>query len=1024
MKRRRRIVALLLAVCLMVFYTVPAYADGIEGNATETTGSQIETDPAADPADPEVPAEAEPAVADPADTEVPAEADPAVTDPADSEVSAEPSDQEAAIGEGEESEGTEETEGDALLEEGASDEMLRALSVSPVIPDTVKIISYNMLTTSKRGLTYEYVSPTTGKKTTIDRMATFEEIMAKYMPDSFGACEVTDTWKKYLVNYCNDSNGLYAIAGLTSCSGKTLTSGSGEYSPVIYRSDRYDLVDEGGWWFSADPDSKVKFEIPGHQPSNGSSMNFTRVFSYAVLKYKGTEDIAYIHINAHTDHQSDDYVDVLCAKLLREKADYLRSIHGDVPVVISGDHNCTEFTYAYRYLADSVNGFADAKYLSDIRDNQSTTAGFEENFNPAVNVNNTIDHIYVSTGNVGVVSSDVLEYAFFSDHSGIISELVLGREKYPVIEGVETSDVGARAIDLRNGLATRKLFFETDNSSLTLSVNTNGDLYLNGAAVDDTFSLSLQNGANEFSLVTVLNSARTEYKLTVYKTGGDAFPVATEVYPGGSDSFIDITNLGGRTMDLADYEIFYGNRKLELSGGSKLLKPGETFIVLGSSGADVESFNDAYTKGLYASEVSNITGAGITDNSASVITIKKNGQVISRSDFSSFNPTALSGKTYKFALYNGAVTSGLFPYDKDYTTPGVYENDLGITVKNAYDTIIAGRADILGGDAYNEADRIASETLGSFAYFTNVDFGNGNIRSVRFNASVKGSNGGGLIALYIDGGFDGTILESNRIATVKMTETHPTAWTEFRDFVANLTKKVEGVHNLTLIFLPDKGKSYASNLATITFSDETVDAPIIKEEYDPATEYVTVELETAVKVTSGVTYKGEKKTPNVQKSNTILGTTVNGSTAVYKGVKFGDTGLKDFWCNLAIKTSNTQGTAHIYLYDNSTKGEEIAYLRVLSTDGSTNDWNVYRDLEGTLLKKDVTGTHDLLVEFEVDDKYLYVGNIDCFRFGKDLRNPYEKIEAETFDDKTGAKTMVDATYPGNLSGLKSDSTVT
>ncbi len=1061
MKRRRKFLALLMAVCLLIFYTVPAYADGIEGNATETTGSQTEADPTVtDPADPEEPAEVnptveDPAVTDPADPEAPDGTDPAVvdpaatdpetpdgtdpavtdpetpdgtdptvTDPADPDAPVDPADPEAGLEEGEEGEETEETEGENILLEGAPEEILRAFTASPQIPDTVKIISYNMLTTSKRGLQYDYVSPSTGILTPIDRTATFESIMAQYMPDSFGACEVTNDWKNYLVNYCNNSNGLYAIAGLTSSSGKTLTSGSGEYSPVIYRSDRYDLAGEGGWWFSPDPDSKVKFEISGHQPYNGSSMNFTRVFSFAVLKYKGTDDIAYIHISAHTDHQSDDYVNVLCSRLLKEKADYLRSIYGDVPVVISGDHNCTEFTYSYRYLADSVNGFADAKYLSDVRSNLSTAAGFEEDYSQSVNVNNTIDHIYISTGNVGAVYSDVLENPYFSDHCGIISELVLGSDKYPVITGVGTSDAGARAIDIDNGLATRKLSFETGNSTLTLSVNTNGSLFLNGAAVDPTFSLNLQNGANEFSLVTVLNNARTEYKLTVYKTTGEVFPVATEVYPGGNDSFIDITNLGGSTMDLADYEIFYGSRKLELSCGSKQIMPGETFIILGSSGATAESFNNAYTKGLYASEVSEVTGAGIADNSEGVVTIKKNGQVISRSDFSAFGPASLSGKTYKFAIYNGAVTSGLFPYDRNHATPGVYENDLGITVKSAYDTIIAGRADILGGDAFNEADRIASETLGSFAYYTNIDFGEGSVKSVKFNASVKGSNGGGRIELYIDGGYDGSVSDLDPIATVLMTETHPTAWTVFKDFTANLKKKVTGIHNLTLIFIPDTGKSYASNLATITFSDEEVEEPVVKEEYDPSTARVTVECESATTVTPGVTYKGEEKTPNVQKSNTILGTTVNGSTAVYKGVRFGDTGLKDFWFNLAIKNSNTQGIAHVYLYDNETKGEEIAYLRVLSTDGPTNDWNTYKDLEGTLLKKDITGTHDLIVEFEVDDKFLYVGNLDRFWFGKDLRDPYEKIEAETFDHKTGAKTAIDGTYTGNVSGLKSDSTIT
>jgi endonuclease/exonuclease/phosphatase family metal-dependent hydrolase len=274
----------------------------------------------------------------------------------------------------------------------------------------VKIMSSNLLTTTRYPIVMDE-----GK---YDRGSMFKEMMKDSLPDSAGLCEVTQDWLDYLEDACKEL-GNFGITGVKQSEklGRNiLRSGSGEYVPIMYRSDIYDLVDDGGWWFSKTPDVPSKYELEGHD-----AMKYDRVFSYAVLREK-EGGRGYIHINVHYDHKCDQYTNAVCSALLEEKANELSAANGNIPVVITGDFNCEEDSPAYTYLANSEHGFYDSKYAVKDNDLSATfTASLANGALPG-GTGKIIDFVFASLNGFKAVKAEVLKKPHFSDHFAITSD--------------------------------------------------------------------------------------------------------------------------------------------------------------------------------------------------------------------------------------------------------------------------------------------------------------------------------------------------------------------------------------------------------------------------------------------------------------------------------------------------------------------------------------------------------------------------------------------------------------------------
>lgn len=138
----------------------------------------------------------------------------------------------------------------------------------------------------------------------------------------------------------------YDYVGVGRADGKT----RGEYSPIFFLKDKFEVLDKGNLWLSETPD------VPG---SKGWDAAIERIASYAKLKDKATGKI-FMAVNTHFDH-----VGVMArresAKLIMKK---IQEIVGNRPAVVTGDFNVTEDDEAYVTMTTDAFRMNDAYHMT------------------------------------------------------------------------------------------------------------------------------------------------------------------------------------------------------------------------------------------------------------------------------------------------------------------------------------------------------------------------------------------------------------------------------------------------------------------------------------------------------------------------------------------------------------------------------------------------------------------------------------------------------------------------------------
>ena len=132
------------------------------------------------------------------------------------------------------------------------------------------------------------------------------------------------------VDYLDDALADYEWVGR----GREAEAREGEFVPVFYRADRFELVDTETFWLS---------EVPDDPGSVGWSAEHPRIATRADLRDRET-DATVTHVNTHLSHV-DERARVESASLLRER---LVAVEG--PTVLTGDFNCTPGSAPYRVL--------------------------------------------------------------------------------------------------------------------------------------------------------------------------------------------------------------------------------------------------------------------------------------------------------------------------------------------------------------------------------------------------------------------------------------------------------------------------------------------------------------------------------------------------------------------------------------------------------------------------------------------------------------------------------------------------
>lgn len=200
--------------------------------------------------------------------------------------------------------------------------------------------------------------------------------------------------------------GDYAYFGAGRDDGKD----GGEHSAIIYKKDRFDVLQSGNFWFSETPD------VPG----KGWDANCcNRICSWAKFKDKRSGKV-FFFFNSHYDHEGVVARRNSSILLLQT----IKKIAGNYPVFCTGDFNATpnqepiELIYKDGKLKDS--------YLITQQPPYGTVGTFQ-GFKMNASMKDRIDYVWV-TDNITVLKYGTLndqQYGLFpSDHFPVMVKVV------------------------------------------------------------------------------------------------------------------------------------------------------------------------------------------------------------------------------------------------------------------------------------------------------------------------------------------------------------------------------------------------------------------------------------------------------------------------------------------------------------------------------------------------------------------------------------------------------------------------
>ncbi|MEO8398607.1 MAG: endonuclease/exonuclease/phosphatase family protein [Ignavibacteriaceae bacterium] len=188
----------------------------------------------------------------------------------------------------------------------------------------------------------------------------------------------------------------------------------GEFSAILYRKDRFELLQDSTFWLSKTPDG----------PSKGWDAAYPRIVTFAKFKDKSTKKIFY-QFNTHLDNVGETAREN-SAKLIRERVDEIEETY---PLIITGDFNVNPNSEVYQIMVDTIN------YKRKIYDSEKISVypsyGSKVSFNDFgknVLAGNKIDYIFVNDKikvlQHGIIG-DTFNGQYPSDHMPVIVEVII-----------------------------------------------------------------------------------------------------------------------------------------------------------------------------------------------------------------------------------------------------------------------------------------------------------------------------------------------------------------------------------------------------------------------------------------------------------------------------------------------------------------------------------------------------------------------------------------------------------------------
>lgn len=202
----------------------------------------------------------------------------------------------------------------------------------------------------------------------------------------------------------------YNYIGVGREDGKT----KGEYSPILYKKDRFEVIRSGNFWLSEQPTAVGK---------KGWDAACERVATWGIFKDKQSGK-SFFMLNTHLDHMGT-VARREGAKLVLEQAKVLSNNH---PIIVTGDFNATMHEEPIEVLTNNK----DSRYLTSSRMVSPLVYGPEWSFHDWGKIpeqkRTKIDYIFIK-GKIGVsrngILTEKLNNLYVSDHCPMISTLLL-----------------------------------------------------------------------------------------------------------------------------------------------------------------------------------------------------------------------------------------------------------------------------------------------------------------------------------------------------------------------------------------------------------------------------------------------------------------------------------------------------------------------------------------------------------------------------------------------------------------------
>jgi len=274
----------------------------------------------------------------------------------------------------------------------------RASSAQAANTSELTVVTYNI----------RYANPNDGENVWPNRREAMVRYLREKNADIIGLQEVEPLQRAWLAEQLTEFSW-YGV-------GRNAAHDEGEGTPVFYRRDRFELVDQGTFWLSTTP------EIAG---SKGWDAALPRVASWVRLRDRrsGRELLA---VNTHFDHMGPE-ARLQSGHLLTTKVAALAGV-AHLPVILTGDFNARPDSAPYAAVTKPANAalaLIDAQHISRTphQGGDSSSNAFK-----AISPGAKIDYIFVR--DVAAVLSHRIEDPridgrFVSDHQPIVAEILI-----------------------------------------------------------------------------------------------------------------------------------------------------------------------------------------------------------------------------------------------------------------------------------------------------------------------------------------------------------------------------------------------------------------------------------------------------------------------------------------------------------------------------------------------------------------------------------------------------------------------